>query len=121
MNHLRLLWRLYRQKQNAKKPKGQISLLQKQKLDKLLCHAYEHSPYYRKAFESAGITADNITKTPLHRFPTLNSVLNPTSGTIRADSIGTLILQKDKIDPGRTRIICRQEEPKLSPAWPPVA
>ena len=48
-------------------------------------------------------------------------MLNPASGTIRADSIGTLILQKDKIAPGKTKIICRQEEPKLSPAWPPAA
>lgn len=37
----------------------------------------------------------------------VDSILNPTSGTIRADAIGELILQKDKIDPERTRIIVR--------------
>ena len=39
----------------------------------------------------------------------IDSVLNPTSGTIRAESIGELILQKDKIDPTQTTIICKGE------------
>ncbi len=34
------------------------------------------------------------------------SVLNPASGTIRAEHIGELILEKDQIDPSKTRIIC---------------
>ncbi len=38
----------------------------------------------------------------------VDSVMNPTSGTIRAQSIGHLILEKDKIDPDKTRIICRE-------------
>lgn len=37
----------------------------------------------------------------------VDSVLNPSGGTIRADSIGELILEKDRIDPGKTTIICR--------------
>ena len=65
------------------------------------------------AFEYSTVEADITGR--------IDSVLNPTSGAIRADSIGTLILQKDKIDPSKTRIVCRQEEPNLSPAWPPVA
>lgn len=36
----------------------------------------------------------------------VESVLNPTSGNIKADRIGTLILQKDLIDPSRTTIVC---------------
>ena len=75
MNYVRLLWNLYQQKKNAKKTKQQIELLQKRKLEKILCYAYEHSDYYRKAFESAGITADNITGMPLCKFPTLNKEL----------------------------------------------
>lgn len=71
MNYLRVLWQLYQQKLNTKKTRRQIKTLQKRKLDKLLTFAYAHSPYYRKAFEKAGITADNITKTPLSKFPTL--------------------------------------------------
>ena len=37
----------------------------------------------------------------------VDSVKNPTSGSITADSIGELILEKDKIDPCKTRIVCR--------------
>lgn len=37
---------------------------------------------------------------------TVDSVMNPTSGTIKADSIGTLIIQDDLIDPAKTKIIC---------------
>lgn len=37
----------------------------------------------------------------------VESILNPTSGTIRAESIGELILEKDKINPDKTRIILR--------------
>ncbi len=38
----------------------------------------------------------------------IDSVLNPSGGIIRAESIGELILEKDKIDPDKTRILCRQ-------------
>ena len=72
MNYFRLLWNLYQQKQNTKKSRQQIELLQKRKLRKMLKFAYEHSPYYRKAFEAAGINAETITKTPLSQFPTLD-------------------------------------------------
>ena len=34
------------------------------------------------------------------------SVLNPKSGTIKAEHIGELIIEKDKIDPSATNIIC---------------
>lgn len=44
----------------------------------------------------------------------INSVMNPTSGVIRADSIGELIMEKDKIDPCKTKIICRQETKEVS-------
>lgn len=39
----------------------------------------------------------------------VDSVMNPTEGRITADSIGTLILEKDRIDPTKTRIICRKD------------
>ena len=41
----------------------------------------------------------------------IDSVMNPTSGTIRAESIGELIMEKDKIDPSKTKIICKVSEP----------
>ena len=36
----------------------------------------------------------------------IDSVMNPSSGTIRAEVIDKLILEKDKIDPSKTKIIC---------------
>ena len=38
----------------------------------------------------------------------VDSVLNPSGGTITADEIGELILQRDRIDPSRTVIRCRK-------------
>lgn len=40
----------------------------------------------------------------------VDSVLNPAGGIIRADAIGELILEKDKVDLTKTRIICPQVE-----------
>ncbi|MDO5521134.1 MAG: DUF3737 family protein [bacterium] len=39
----------------------------------------------------------------------IESVLNPKSGIIRADYIENLIIEKDKVDPGKTQIICDKE------------
>ena len=75
MNYARLLWQLYRKKQTMKKSKEQIQALQEKKLRKMLLYAYDHSAYYREAFETAGITADRIGTTPLDHFPTLNKEL----------------------------------------------
>lgn len=38
---------------------------------------------------------------------TVDSVFNPSSGTIRAEHIGELIIQKDVVDSSKTNIICR--------------
>ncbi len=43
----------------------------------------------------------------------IDSVFNPSSGTITADKIGTLILEKDRIDPSKTVIICREDADEL--------
>ena len=37
----------------------------------------------------------------------IDSVLNPSGGRITADSIGELIIEKDKVDPLKTVIVCR--------------
>lgn len=50
------------------------------------------------AFEYSKVDADIKGK--------IDSVLNPASGTIRAEHIGELIIQKDKIDASKTNIIC---------------
>ena len=57
------------------------------------------------AFEYASVDADIQGR--------VDSVINPTSGTIRADTIGELILERDKIDPARTRIILRDQEARV--------
>lgn len=35
--------------------------------------------------------------------------MNPSAGVIRADRINELILEKDKADPSKTKIICRRK------------
>ena len=48
----------------------------------------------------------------------VDSVFNPGSGTIRAERIGELIIEKDKIDPSKTRIICSDIEKQSDrPEW----
>lgn len=37
----------------------------------------------------------------------VDSVMNPSGGTIKADDIGELIIEKDKVDPDKTVISCR--------------
>ena len=52
------------------------------------------------AFEYSTVEADITSR--------VESVLNPAGGTIRAEEIGELILEKDRVDPGKTKIVCRE-------------
>lgn len=52
------------------------------------------------AFEYSTVEAD----IPSH----IDSVLNPSGGRIKADSIGELRIEKDRVDPSKTVIICRE-------------
>lgn len=72
INYFRLLWNLYSQKRNTGRKKEQVAKLQKKKLEKMLLYAYDHSPYYRKAFEAEGIFRENIRTMPLEKFPVLD-------------------------------------------------
>lgn len=54
------------------------------------------------AFEYSHVEADIVGK--------IESVFNPASGTIIADEIGELTMEKDKIDPLKTNIVCRAKE-----------
>ena len=48
----------------------------------------------------------------------IESVLNPGSGMIRAPRIGELIIEKDKINPSLTKIVCRDIEKRSDhPEW----
>ena len=62
------------------------------------------------AFEYATVEAEIASK--------IDSVLNPSSGTISAPAIGELILEKDFIDPGKTKIVCKEiDESFEHPEW----
>ncbi len=51
------------------------------------------------AFEYSTVDADITGK--------IDSVLNPSGGTIRADKIEKLIIEKDRVDPAKTRIVAK--------------
>ena len=52
------------------------------------------------AFEYSTVDADIV--------GTIDSVFNPSGGIIRADHIKELTVEKDMVDPSKTKIICRQ-------------
>lgn len=54
------------------------------------------------AFEYSSVDAEITGK--------VDSVLNPASGVIRADEIGELTIEQDKVDPAKTKIICKQQK-----------
>lgn len=54
------------------------------------------------AFEYSTVQADIDSR--------IDSVMNPSGGKISADSIGELIIQKDKVDPSKTVIICKNDK-----------
>lgn len=53
------------------------------------------------AFEYSSVNADISSK--------IDSVMNPSSGIIKAESIGKLIIEKDRVNPELTKIICKSE------------
>lgn len=54
------------------------------------------------AFEYSTVEADIASK--------IDSVFNPAGGTIRAEKIDMLLLEKDKVDVSKTRIVCTVQE-----------
>lgn len=56
------------------------------------------------AFEYSSVDAQIDSK--------IESVMNPASGTIRAEYIENLIMEKDKVDTGKTKIICGKQPAK---------
>ena len=62
------------------------------------------------AFEYSDVEADVCSK--------IDSVINPKSGTIRADAIGELIIERDRVDAGKTKIVCRDiRQVSERPEW----
>lgn len=72
MNTIKVLQELAALKRNEKMSAEQISRLQERKLRAMLVCAYEHSRYYKNAFEAAGLTSDTVRTAPLSAFPVLD-------------------------------------------------
>ncbi|MBS6643913.1 MAG: phenylacetate--CoA ligase family protein [Clostridiaceae bacterium] len=72
MNYLNLLWDLYQLKRNTGKSREEMKRLQEKKLRVLLTYAYDHSAYYHRTFEEAGITRKQIPLLPLWAFPVID-------------------------------------------------
>ncbi len=62
------------------------------------------------AFEYSSVDAEITSR--------VESVFNPASGTIRAETIGELIIEPDQVDPAKTRIVCRDVKTRSDkPEW----
>lgn len=72
MNYLKTLIDLYRLKKQSGMSAPKMRILQEKKLRQMLHHAWDHSPYYRRTFEAAGITKEQIAQLPLSCFPTID-------------------------------------------------
>lgn len=75
MKYLDLLWNLYQLKRNTVKNRKEIIQLREKKLRTLLEYAYDHSTYYHRVFEEAGITRKQIPIMPLSAFPVMDKQL----------------------------------------------
>lgn len=71
MNYIKVLLDLYRLKRNEKKSPEKMRALQDKKLRKMLHFAWQHSEFYRNAFEHAGITEAQIDSLPCPHFQQL--------------------------------------------------
>ncbi|WP_343250286.1 phenylacetate--CoA ligase family protein [Diplocloster hominis] len=72
MNELKTLFDLYRLKRQAGLKVRDMQKLQETKLRRMLRYAWEHSAYYKRTFQAAGITERQLNELPLSCFPTLD-------------------------------------------------
>lgn len=72
MNYAKVLLDLYGLKRNEKKSVEQMKQIQEKKLRRLLHFAWEHSDFYKKSFERAGIKEEQLSTLPLSAFPTID-------------------------------------------------
>ncbi len=72
MNCLKTLKDLFVFMKNTRLPESQMKELQNRKLRMLLHFAWEHSAFYRRTFEKAGITEEQLDNLPLSSFPTID-------------------------------------------------
>ena len=72
MNKLKTLKDLFAFLKNTRLSGAQMKALQNQKLRTLLHFAWERSAFYRRTFEKAGITKEQLDSLPLAAFPTID-------------------------------------------------
>ena len=75
MNYLKTLKDLFAFMKNTRLPETQMKELQNQKLRTLLHFAWERSAFYRRTFEKAGITEEQLDSLPLSAFPTIDKTV----------------------------------------------
>ena len=75
MNYLKTLKDLFAFMKNTRLPETQMKELQNQKLRTLLRFAWERSAFYRRTFEKAGITEEQLDSLPLSAFPTIDKTV----------------------------------------------
>ena len=75
MNYLKTLKDLFIFMKNARLSETQMKELQNRKLRTLLHFAWEHSAFYRRTFEKAGITEEQLDSLPLSAFPTIDKTV----------------------------------------------
>lgn len=74
-NYIKILVDLYRLKRQAKLSARKMRALQEKKLRAMLHYAWENSVYYRRTFEAAGITEEQLDELPISCFPTMDKKL----------------------------------------------
>lgn len=72
MSYIKTLWNLYCLRNNVKKSKEEVKMLQDRKLRNLLHHVWDYSAYYRRTFKRAGISEKDLDTLPLSCFPTID-------------------------------------------------
>lgn len=72
MNYVKTLLDLYRLKRQVKLNAKRMRVLQEKKLRTMLHYAWENSAYYKRTFEAAGITEEQLDDLPLSCFPTID-------------------------------------------------
>lgn len=72
MGYLGLLTEFLRLRSHGNMTRASLRDLQDRRLRSLLRHAWDRSPYYRRRFEGAGITAEALSSLPLSSFPTMD-------------------------------------------------
>lgn len=75
MNYLKTLKDLFAFLKNTRLPETQMKEMQNQKLRTLLHFAWEHSAFYRRTFEKAGITEEQLDSLPHSAFPAIDKTI----------------------------------------------